>query len=199
MNKILKLTLVLFLICAIVAGVLGAVDLVTRGPIQAYQTNKTNEAYAKVMPVDVPEGQDKYIKLDLKELGLDTTVNSNGQKIKILSVSEAGDGSGYVVETEFSGAQGTIVMMVGVNHDLRCTGISITQHSETSGLGANAASVAEVGVNFRAQFIGVDRYVQLKKAGGEIDALSGATITSRSVTNATSAAIQFVEALQNAN
>ena len=197
MNKILKLTLVLFLICAIVAGVLGAVDLVTRGPIQAYQTNKTNEAYAKVMPVDVPEGQDKYIKLDLKELGLDTTVNSNGQKIKILSVSRAADDSGYVVETEFSGAQGTIVMVVGVSKSLTCTGISITKHSETSGLGANAASVAEVGVNFRSQFVGVNKSVQLKKAGGEIDALSGATITSRSVTNATAAAIEFVENLQS--
>ena len=199
MNKILKLTFVLFLICAIVAGVLGAVDLITRDVIREYQTAKSNAAKAAVLPVSVPEGEELYRELDMKELGIPTTLNVNGQKIKVLSVSEAGDGSGYVVETEFSGAQGTIVMMVGVNHDLRCTGISITQHSETSGLGANAASVAEVGVNFRAQFIGVDRYVQLKKAGGEIDALSGATITSRSVTNATSAAIQFVEALQSAN
>ncbi len=197
MNKILKLTLVLFLICAIVAGVLGAVDLVTRGPIQTYQTNKTNAAYAKVMPVDLPEGEEKYVKLDLKALGLDTTINSNGQKVKILSVSRAANDAGYVVETEFSGAQGTIVMVVGVNNDLKCTGVSITKHSETSGLGANAASTAEVGVSFREQFIGVDKFVQLKKAGGQIDALSGATITSRSVTNATAAAITFVEQLQS--
>ena len=199
MKQILKLTLVLFLICAIVAGVLGAVDLITRDRIQAYQTAKSNAAKAAVMPVDLPEGQELYKELDLKELGIDTTVNANGQKIKILSVSEAANGAGWVVETEFYGAQGTLVMMVGVDRNLRCTGISITQHSETSGLGANAASTAEVGVNFRAQFIGVDQTVQLKKAGGEIDALSGATITSRSVTNAASAAIRFVEALQNAN
>ena len=199
MKDILKLAFVLFLICAIVAGVLGAVDLITRDRIQAYQTAKSNAAKAAVMPVDLPEGQELYKDLDLKELGIDTTVNANGQKIKILSVSEAANGAGWVVETEFSGAQGTLVMMVGVDPELRCTGISITQHSETSGLGANAASTAEVGVNFRAQFKGVDEHVQLKKAGGEIDALSGATITSRSVTNATSAAIQFVEALQSAN
>ena len=198
MKTVLKLTLVLFLICAIVAGVLGAVDLITRDRIQNYQTAKSNAAKAAVMPVSLPEGQELYKELNLKELGIPTTLNANGQKIKILSVSEANDGAGYVVETEFSGAQGTIVMMVGVNHSLRCTGVSITQHSETSGLGANAASTAEVGVNFRAQFIGVDQNVQLKKAGGEIDALSGATITSRSVTNATSAAIRFVEALQAA-
>ena len=199
MNKILKLTLVLFLICAIVAGVLGVVDLITYGPITRYQTEKSNAAKAAVMPVNVAEGTDPYVELNLKDLGLPTTLNANGQKIKILSVSEASDGSGYVVETEFSGAQGTIVMMVGVSKDLRCKGISITQHSETSGLGANAASTAEVGVTFRSQFIGVAKNVQLKKAGGEIDALSGATITSRSVTNATAAAIEFVEALQAAN
>lgn len=199
MKDILKLALVLFLICAIVAGVLGAVDLITRDRISDYQTAKSNAAKAAVMPVDLPEGQELYRELDLKALGLETTLNVNGQKIKILSVSEAADGAGWVVETEFSGAEGTIVMMVGVNRQLRCTGISITQHSETSGLGANAASTAEVGVRFRSQFVGVNKNVQLKKAGGQIDALSGATITSRSVTNAASGAIQFVEALQKAN
>ena len=195
MNKILKLTLVLFLICAIVAGILGVIDSITSGPIDAYQTAKSNAAKAAVLPVSVPEGTDPYIEVDLKALDLQTTVTANGQKVKILSVSEAADGSGYVVETEFSGAQGTITMMVGVGPDLTCKGISITKHSETSGLGANAASTAEVGVNFRAQFEGADKNVQLKKAGGEIDALSGATITSRSVTNATAAAILFVEAM----
>ena len=196
MKDILKLSFVLFLICAIVAGILGVVDMVTRGPIQAYQTEKTNAAYAKVMPVNVAEGQEKYSPIDLKALGLDTNVVANGQKIKILSVAKANDGSGYVVETEFSGAQGSITMVVGVNEGLQCTGISITKHSETSGLGANAASTAEVGVTFRQQFVGVTKLVQLKKAGGTIDALSSATITSRSVTNATAAAISFVETLQ---
>ena len=193
MNKILKLTFVLFLICAIVAGILGAVDLITRDRITTYQTEKSNAARTAVMPVNVPEGQALYTDLDLKTLGIPTNINANGQKIKILSVSEANDGSGWVVETEFSGAQGTIVMMVGVSNRLTCTGVSITKHSETAGLGANAASAADVGVNFRNQFIGVSKFVQLKKAGGEIDALSGATITSRSVTNATAAAIEFVE------
>ena len=199
MNKILKLALVLFLICAIVAGILGVVDSITSGPIEMYQTAKSNAAKAAVLPVKAAEGEEPYQELNLKELNQPTTINANGQKIKILSVSRASDGSGYVVETEFSGAQGTIVMMVGVSPSLKCTGISITKHSETSGLGANAASTADVGVNFRAQFVNVTKSVQLKKAGGEIDALSGATITSRSVTNATAAAIEFVESIQAAN
>ena len=186
MNKILKLTLVLFLICAIVAGVLGVVDLITRGPINTYQTEKTDAARAVVLKSEggyEPVLDEAY------------TIVVNGQKVKITDIQKAKNGEGYVVTTEFSGAQGTVTMLVGVNNSLQCTGISIIKHSETSGLGANAASTAQVGQDFRAQFVGVTKNVQLKKAGGEIDALSGATITSRSVINATAAAITAVEDL----
>ena len=183
MNKILKLALVLFLICAIVAGILGVVDLVTRDRIKEYQTNKTNRARAAVLEVKVPEGEEQYVDIDLKALNIPTTVTANGQDVEILSAAQAADASGYVVETKFSGAQGSIVMIVGVSNDFTCTGISITQHSETPGLGAVAAGDTQKG--------GVDGSVQLK----DIDAMSGATITSKGVTAATAAAIQFVEAM----
>lgn len=191
MNKILKLALVLFLICAIVAGILGVVDLVTRDRIKEYQTNKTNRARAAVLEVKVPEGEEQYVDIDLKALGIPTTVTANGQDVEILSAAQAADASGYVVETKFSGAQGSIVMIVGVSNDFTCTGISITQHSETPGLGAVAAGDTQKGRDFRASFEGVDGSVQLK----DIDAMSGATITSKGVTAATAAAIQFVEAM----
>ena len=191
MNKILKLALVLFLICAIVAGILGVVDLVTRDRIKEYQTNKTNRARAAVLEVKVPEGEEQYVDIDLKALNIPTTVTANGQDVEILSAAQAADASGYVVETKFSGAQGSIVMIVGVSNDFTCTGISITQHSETPGLGAVAAGDTQKGRDFRASFEGVDGSVQLK----DIDAMSGATITSRGVTAATAAAIQFVEAM----
>ncbi len=191
MNKILKLALVLFLICAIVAGILGVVDLVTRDRIKEYQTNKTNRARAAVLEVKVPEGEEQYVDIDLKALNIPTTVTANGQDVEILSAAQAADASGYVVETKFSGAQGSIVMIVGVSNDFTCTGISITQHSETPGLGAVAAGDTQKGRDFRASFEGVDGSVQLK----DIDAMSGATITSKGVTAATAAAIQFVEAM----
>ena len=106
MNKILKLALVLFLICAIVAGILGVVDLVTRDRIKEYQTNKTNRARAAVLEVKVPEGEEQYVDIDLKALNIPTTVTANGQDVEILSAAQAADASGYVVETKFSGAQG---------------------------------------------------------------------------------------------
>lgn len=186
MNQILKLTLVLFLICAIVAAVLGGVNELTAGRIAEIQEKKTAEAYGAVL-----ESAEGYEDLQIKAY----TLTANGQKIKIEKISRAANGKGYVVETSFSGAQGNISMVVGVNNSFKCTGISIIKHSETSGLGANAASTAEVGVNFRAQFKGQDDTIALRKDGGRIDALSGATITSRSVTNATLAAILAVQSL----
>ncbi len=111
------------------------------------------------------------------------------------TVSKADNGSGYVVQSTFSGAQGSITMVVGVDNDYKCTGISIIEHSETSGLGANAASTGEVGVNFRKQFVGQDESIALSNAGGSIDALTGATITSRAITEAVATSIKAVKTL----
>ena len=179
MKKILKLTLILFLISAIVAGVLGVVNEVTKDRIDEQKQIKTAKAYAAVLP---SEGYE--------ELKLDLSAYSN-----IDSISKATGGEGYVVKTSFSGAQGNITMVVGVDNDYKCTGISIISHAETSGLGANAASTSEIGVNWRAQFVGQDKSMAITKAGGSIDALTGATITSRSVAEAAANAISVVESL----
>ena len=186
MKNVWKLSLVLFLICAIVAAVLGVVNELTYRRIDELQAQKTAAAYGAVLASS--EGYETLCDQAF-------TVSANGQKVKILCISRANNGKGYVVETEVSGAQGNITMVVGVNLLVQCTGISITRHAETSGLGANAASTAEVGVNFRAQFKGQDESIALTREGGAIDALSGATITSRSVTNATLAAILAVRDL----
>ena len=179
MKKILKLTVILFLVSAIVAGVLGVVNEVTKDRIEEQKQIKTAKAYAAVLP---SEGYE--------ELELDLSAYSN-----IDSISKATGGEGYVVKTSFSGAQGNITMVVGVDNDYKCTGISIISHAETSGLGANAASTSDVGVTWRAQFVGQDKNMAITKAGGTIDALTGATITSRAVAEAAANAISVVESL----
>ena len=183
MNKILKLTLVLFLICAIVAGVLGVVNELTYRRIDAQEQAKTAAAFSSIMKAD------KYEDVDFDKAAF-STVDS-------IKRATTADGSevGHVVTSTFSGAQGNITLAVGVDPDYKCTGISVISHSETSGLGANAASTGEVGVNFRAQFVGEDENIALTKAGGNIDALTGATITSRSITAAVANSIQAVKAL----
>lgn len=181
MQKILKLTVVLFVVCAIVAGVLGVVNELTKDRIAEQNRLKTEKAYAAVLEAD------GYEDLDIAALG-ESFPN-------IDKISKANGDKGHVVTTTFSGAQGNITMAVGVSPDLKCTGISIIKHAETSGLGANAASTGEVGVNFRAQFVGEDENIALAKKGGNIDALTGATITTRVICEATANAIQAVAAL----
>ena len=122
MNKIVKLTVVLFLVCAIVAGVLGGVNLITKDKIAEQDRIKTAKAYSAVL-----EASD-YTDVDYDQ----TTFTTIDRIVKA-------DDKGYVVTTTFSGAQGSITMAVGVDTDMKCTGISIISHAETSGLGAKAA------------------------------------------------------------
>ena len=161
-NKIVKLALILFLVSAIVAAALGLVNGVTADRIKQLQAEKLAKA------VDYT--------------GSDATVDQ---------IYKAGD-QGYVVQVTVSGSQGNITMIVGVDAEGKTTGISITSHSETSGLGAVAASTSEAGQAFRAQFVGKDS-VAVTKDGGDIDAISGATITSRAVCNGTNSALEAVK------
>ena len=176
MNKIVKLTLILFLVCAIVAGVLGGINELTKGPIDEQKALKTAKAYAAVLE------SDGYEPIDEAKYADDPTIES---------VEKADNGSGYVVQTTFSGAQGSITMVVGIDNDYKCTGISIISHSETSGLGAIAASSSERGERFRDSFIGQDSSITVD----DIDAITGATITSKAVADAVANAINVVKSL----
>ena len=178
MNKIVKLTVVLFLICAIVACVLGAVNEVTKGPIETQQREKTEKAYKAVLPY-----ADSFTEIDPSAFV--------AYKSTIDKISSADNGAGHVVETTFSGAQGSITMAVGVDNNGKCAGISIIKHSETSGLGEVAASASSRGVSFRESFIGKDESITVH----DIDAITGATITSPAVTGAVATAIEAVKAL----
>jgi len=178
MNKILKLALVLLAVSAIVAGVLGIINEMTYPVIDAQKQAKTAEAFASVLEAD------RFDEIEF----------SNPDFPTVLTVHKA-EGVGYVVTSKFSGAQGNITLAVGVDNDYKCTGISVIEHSETSGLGANAASTGEVGVNFRKQFVGQDESIALSNAGGSIDALTGATITSRAITEAVATSIRAVKTL----
>lgn len=175
MNKILKLALVLFLVCAITAGILGGIYNLTKDTIQMRKDQKEAQAFATVL------ASESYEKIAFDE----------AENPTIVSINKADNGSGWVVVTEFSGAQGTIEMAVGVNTDYECTGIFIISHSETSGLGAVAASSSERGASFRNSFVGKGADITLN----DIDAITGATITSKAVTNAVAKVIAMVQSV----
>ena len=161
-----QLVVTLFLISAICAVLLGLVNNITAGPIAAANEAATQEAMQAVLPADSYE-----------------QVEYTGGNALVTAVYKAGD-AGYVVQVAPSGFGGNLDVMVGVGADGTCTGVSIISHAETSGLGANATKE-----DFRAQFVGKAN-VAVTKDGGDIAALTGATITSRAVCDGVNAAIE---------
>ena len=175
MNKVVKLSLILFLVSAIVAGVLGLTNFVTEKPIAEYQAKKTAEAYSKVMQF---ESYDE--------------VEYTGDQSAVKKVYKTNDGN-WIIEAEVSGSQGMITVAVGVNSDLTCNGISIISSSETSGLGAKAADTNEGA--WRDNLVGQGDGMKLAKDSGDITAISGATITSRAVVTEVQTVINAAKSL----
>jgi len=181
MNKIVKLALILFLVSAIVAGVLGATYVITEPNITAYKLQKTLDAYAAVT--------DAKLNMDAKTALAKDDPAAAFSGGRIVYVTPSDDGSIYVVEAQVSGSQGTITLAVGVDKaNAVCTGISIISSSETSGLGSKA-STPEFGDQFPGKDAGT---VLITKEGGEVNAITGATITSKAVTHTAQAAIEYV-------
>ena len=109
----------------------------------------------------------------------------------LVSVVYKGE-AGYAVQVAPAGFDGPIDMMVGVDFDGNILGISIISHTETAGLGAVAAATTSAGEAFRSQFVGQSGSVSVKKDGGSMDAITGATITSRAICTGVNAALDCV-------
>lgn len=183
-GQIIKLALVLFAVSAIMALALGLVNELTKATIEMREAEKTRKAYASVAAElqadDYPEVKSEYKN--------DDTIT------KLCTATAGGQQVGYVAETTFSGAQGMITMVVGLDNDYNCTGIYITKHSETPGLGARAAETT--GENpWRNNLVGQGDGLALKKDKGTIEAISGATITSRAVVNEVQTVINAAKSL----
>ncbi len=195
-SESIKNTISLMLITLIAGLLLGAVYEITKEPIRKENQRAKEEAYKAVFAEadafeDVKIDEDKVAKA-LDEKGLDATIN---EAMKVLDKS--GQQIGYVLTvTDHEGYGGDIQFAMGVQSDGTLNGISFLSISETAGLGMKAKEDA-----FRKQFEGkkTDQIVYTKngaKADNEIDALSGATITTNAVTNGVNAGLYFISTLQ---
>ncbi|MCQ2418985.1 MAG: RnfABCDGE type electron transport complex subunit G [Clostridia bacterium] len=178
---VVKLGITLLLITAIVAGLLGAVNYITKEKITENTDQKIREAISLVLP-DASGEPEKGRLTEADE--------KNGIKA-IYCV-----GDSYALELEVSGSQGIIDLMVGVDTSGTVQGVQIISHSETPGLGAVAASNGAKGESFRSQFVDKSGEIKVTKDGGEIAALTGATVSSRAICKAVSIATAYVEGVQ---
>ena len=169
---VLRLSLTLLVIAGVVAAVLAGVNMVTGPMIEKLNAEKTQAAIEAVLP----GGGDPVAYTD-----------STGM-VKAVYASN----TGYAVQVTPSGFGGVIDMMVGVDQDGKVLAISIISQTETAGLGAVAAATTSAGEAFRGQFSGTGGSVAVSKDGGTLDAITGATITSRAVCAGVNAALDCV-------
>ena len=166
---IIRLAATLLIITSLVAAALAGVNGVT-SPIIAQKTaEKTQLAIEAVLPGGGEE-------IDFAPADLVSKVYKGE--------------NGYAIEVTPGGFDNTITMMVGVDKAGNVLGISVVSHTETAGLGAVAAAGTPAGEAFRAQFVGTSGSVSVTKDGGQLDAITGATITSRAICVGVNAALE---------
>ena len=106
-----------------------------------------------------------------------------------------GEPRAVTFETSGKGYGGDVGLMVGIDtKDNKVIGVGVTTHAETPGMGAKA----QTDPSFVAQFRGLPLKEQVKVTGdgGSINAISGATMTSRAVCSATNDAVKIYEKLK---
>lgn len=112
-----------------------------------------------------------------------TEESYDGDDLTIRSVYKGE--TGYVIATETQGYAGTIAMLIGVSEKGVVTGLQIRDMEETFGLGGNALTDWK----FLSQFLNTDGNAEI---GTNIDAITGATVTSKAVTRSIHSAVAFV-------
>ena len=128
------------------------------------------------------------------ELTDDMTAAATAQGGTLAAVYQAQSGGqpvGYAINVEASGSQGTISMMVGIDMDGAVTGVSIVTNSETSGIGSKVMSNEPLtnGTRVLDQFIGKSAADGVLSVGSNVDAITGATVSTKGVTTGVNAAL----------
>ncbi len=180
-----SLVIVLAAICLVSAAVLGLINQVTVGPIQANTEKTVQESLRAVMPID-----GDYEDVTDQYTGGDITVENTGVSVPIKAVYKAGD-EGYVVESMSpNGFGGALDMMAGIDSEGSVTAIALISHAETSGLGSKSTDP-----EWQAQFKGLTGVIGVTKDAGQGNVIPGSTIPSRAVCDGVNAAIAVVETL----
>lgn len=186
-RKIIKDAMILFVITLVSGLLLGLAYEVTKGPIEARELEQKKAAYQSVFPE-----AETFVTTDGIEAAVAdqaTVLAAAGIKgVEIMECLAAQDGAGntlgYVMNLSFAGSQGPMTMAYGRSVDGTTKGIDILTSTETAKMGALADEP-----EFKSQFemVVTDKF----STGGNVDVISGATITTDAVVNAANAGIAF--------
>lgn len=177
-SNLTNMVLVLGLTCLFCSAILGGAYVITKEPIEAAATAKTNSAIAQVLPhfetTQYSEDSNSFTAYD-------------GDRLV-----------GYAIVSSSMGFGGALTLMVGVTPDGVVYNTSVLEHSETPGLGAKCNTDAR----FMDQWRGFDPSVKslsVKKDGGDVDAITASTITSRAYAQAVENALNTFKEIGGRN
>ena len=173
-----NMALCLSAVCLICSAVVGGAYAVTADPIAEAAKAKTTASIARVLPEFSAEPEQGSIEL-------------NGAKYPYYKVP----GAGCAIISATSGFGGVLTLMVGIAEDGTIHNTTVLSHSETPGLGAKCTTDE----HFMEQFRGFDpaaKTLTVKKDGGDLDAITASTITSRAYALAVSNAVNVFNQLK---
>ena len=176
-SSLKNMALCLSLVCLVCSALLAVTYAVTVEPIAAAAQAKTNATIAKVLPAFSGD----------PVLG---TVEVEGTEYPYYKTD-----TGYAVMVTTSGFGGPLTVMVGVDNDGIIHNTAVLSHSETPGLGAKCGTDEK----FIGQFRGFDpkaKKLVVKNDGGDVDAITASTITSRAYALAVSNAVNVFNELK---
>ena len=166
-----NMALCLTVVCLICSAVVGGAYVATADPIAEAARAKTTASIAAVLP-------------EFSGEPVQGSVNVDGTDYTYYRVEDAG----YAIISTTSGFGGALTLMVGIDKDGRIHNTAVLSHSETPGLGAKCTTDE----HFISQFQGFDpaaKTLSVKKDGGDLDAITASTITSRAYALAVSNAV----------
>ena len=184
MKDIIRIGISLLLICAIAALALSFTNEVTKDKI-ADQRLLANELAKKEVLPDASSFE------ALKKEQMDALIKTNEIVAEgFVALNGSNEIIGYVFKTMPSGFSGAIEVITGISLDGTISGLRVGSHNETPGLGAKAKEEA-----FYGQYKGklTDSNIGVSKtsaSGNDIQAITGATISSQAVTDGANASIE---------
>jgi electron transport complex protein RnfG len=159
---------VLFVICAVTAGVLAATNSVTAPVIEAAAKERADEARTAILP-----SADGFEEID-----------ASGLPEGVTEAYAATNGAGYVLASSGTGygGAGSILLMIAVSTDGTILGVTTLANNETQGLGSRVSEPGHEG-----QFVGMDASLE------GYEAVTGATISSEAYRGAILGALRAFE------
>lgn len=174
-------TVTLVVITLVITTLLVLTNGATKDRIAQLQVEADNASRQEVLPDAVDGFKDSQI------------INVDGVDYEYY---EAANGCGYVFTTEYKGYGGPVVVMTGITADGKVAGVKVTEQNETPGLGQKALNAS-----FTDQYLkeipegGFEVTKNGASADNQIDAIAGATITSKAVTNSVNQAMTVYDAI----